>query len=103
MNLNEWIFLIKERYEWMNNFIKQDDIGLEVGAGPGLSKEFIRNNNLKIRDANFKYYFSKNENKGVLKGKFLGESIYFSFEENKVEKNASTIFLLKLPKHKLFA
>ena len=64
---------------------------------------YKENNNLKIRDANFKYYFSKNENKGVLKGKFLGDSIYFSFEENKVEKNASTIFLLKLPKHKLFA
>ena len=46
---------------------------------------YKENNNLKIRDANFKYHFSKNENKGVLKGKFLGDSIYFSFEENKVE------------------
>tara|TARA_Y100000590_G_C15656656_1_gene990900 strand:+ start:736 stop:1539 length:804 start_codon:yes stop_codon:yes gene_type:complete len=43
-------FLIKKRYEWMNNYIKHDDIGLEVGAGPGLSKEFIQNSNLKISD-----------------------------------------------------
>ena len=34
----------------MNNYIKESDIGLEVGAGPGLSKEFIRSRNLKISD-----------------------------------------------------
>tara|TARA_B100000686_G_C16705307_1_gene925883 strand:- start:19 stop:822 length:804 start_codon:yes stop_codon:yes gene_type:complete len=43
-------FLTKKRYDWMNNYIKADDIGLEVGAGPGLSKEFIKNTNLKISD-----------------------------------------------------
>ena len=43
-------FLTKKRYNWMNAYIKKDDVGLEVGAGPGLSKEFIRNNNLKISD-----------------------------------------------------
>ena len=43
-------FLTKKRYEWMNDYIKKDGIGLEVGAGPGLSKEFIRNDNLKISD-----------------------------------------------------
>ena len=43
-------FLAKKRYDWMNDYVKKDDVGLEVGAGPGLSKEFIRNNNLKISD-----------------------------------------------------
>ena len=43
-------FLTKKRYEWMNNYIKKDDVGLEVGAGPGLSKQFIKNSNLKISD-----------------------------------------------------
>jgi len=43
-------FLTKKRYEWMNNYVNKNDIGLEVGAGPGLSKEFIWNNNLKISD-----------------------------------------------------
>ena len=54
-------FLTKKRYEWMNDYIKKDDIGLEVGAGPGLSKEFIRNNNLKISDfSNHKHLDYKN-------------------------------------------
>ena len=43
-------FLIKNRYEWMNKFIKENDIGIEVGAGAGLSKKFITNKNLKISD-----------------------------------------------------
>ena len=34
----------------MNDYIKKDDVGLEVGAGPGLSKEFIKNGSLKISD-----------------------------------------------------
>jgi len=43
-------FLLKRRYEWMKKFIKEDDIGLEVGAGAGFSKEFILNKNFKISD-----------------------------------------------------
>jgi len=43
-------FLTKKRYEWMNNYINENDVGLEVGAGPGLSREFIKNKNLKISD-----------------------------------------------------
>ena len=30
-------FLIKNRYEWMNKFIGENDKGIEVGAGAGLS------------------------------------------------------------------
>ena len=33
--------LLKERYDWMNNFIKVDDIGVEVGAAGGFTKNFI--------------------------------------------------------------
>ena len=36
-------FVLKKRFEWMNKYIKEDDIGLEVGSGPGFSKEFITN------------------------------------------------------------
>ena len=43
-------FVLKKRFEWMNEYIQKDDIGLEVGAGPGFSKEFIHNKNLKISD-----------------------------------------------------
>ena len=34
----------------MNKYIKEDEIGLEVGAGAGFSKKFIKNKNLKISD-----------------------------------------------------
>ena len=34
-------FLIKNRYEWMNKFIEENDNGIEVGAGAGLIKKFI--------------------------------------------------------------
>ncbi len=43
-------YLLSKRYSWMNDFIKESDIGLEVGAGAGLSKKFILNKNLKISD-----------------------------------------------------
>lgn len=34
--------LLQGRYEWMNQFIRPGDVGLEVGCGTGLSKQFIR-------------------------------------------------------------
>jgi len=43
-------FLVKNRYKWMNQFIDQNDKGVEVGAGAGLSRNFILNKNLKITD-----------------------------------------------------
>ena len=42
--------LLKERFEWMNNFIQHDEIGLEVGAAAGFSKKFINCKNFKISD-----------------------------------------------------
>ena len=42
--------MLTKRYTWMNNYIKSTDIGLEVGAGAGLSKKFILNKNLEISD-----------------------------------------------------
>lgn len=34
--------LLRGRYEWMNEFIRAGDMGLEVGCGTGLSKQFVR-------------------------------------------------------------
>ena len=33
-------FLLKKRFDWMNDFIKNDDFGVELGSGPGFSKHF---------------------------------------------------------------
>ena len=45
----------------MNEYIQKDDIGIEVGAGPGFSKEFILNKNFKISDfADYEHLDYKN-------------------------------------------
>tara|TARA_E500000178_G_scaffold347258_2_gene400240 strand:+ start:1744 stop:2550 length:807 start_codon:yes stop_codon:yes gene_type:complete len=46
-NLN---FLLKNRFSWMKEFINEKNVGLEVGAGGGFSKQYIKNKNFKISD-----------------------------------------------------
>ena len=50
---NNLDFLLKKRFNWMNNFIKASDIGIEVGSGVGFSKDYIKNKNFKISDISF--------------------------------------------------
>ena len=47
---NNLYFLLKNRFAWMNVFIEKNDLGIEVGAGTGVSKEFINSGNFKITD-----------------------------------------------------
>ena len=47
---NNLKFLLYERFNWMNQFIAEKDIGLEVGSGAGFAKFFIKNKNLKLSD-----------------------------------------------------
>ena len=48
--LNNLHLLLKNRFDWMNRFISSDFIGLEVGCGTGVSKDFIRCNNFSLSD-----------------------------------------------------
>ncbi len=43
-------YLLEKRFSWMNKFIGENDIGIEVGSGAGFSKEFIKNKNFKLTD-----------------------------------------------------
>ena len=43
-------FLLSKRFSWMNNFINEKDVGIEVGSGAGFSKDFIKNKNFKLTD-----------------------------------------------------
>ena len=43
-------FLLENRYFWMNKYIESNNIGIEVGAGTGISKEYIKCNNFKTTD-----------------------------------------------------
>jgi len=43
-------YLLQQRFNWMNNFINDNDIGIEVGSGIGFSKDYIKNKNFKTTD-----------------------------------------------------
>ena len=43
-------FLIQHRYEWMNAHIPADGVGIEVGCGSGLSKNYIRAKSYRLTD-----------------------------------------------------
>ena len=43
-------FLLKKRYEWMNEYADGRTAVVELGSGLGLSREFIRNPNLQLTD-----------------------------------------------------
>lgn len=43
-------FLLRGRYEWMNQWIPEQGQGIEIGCGTGLSREFIRSRNYKLTD-----------------------------------------------------
>ncbi len=43
-------FLLKSRFDWMNKYINDNDIGIEVGSGSGFAKDFIVNKNFKLSD-----------------------------------------------------
>ena len=44
--------LLKERFDWMNKYIGEKDVGIEVGSGAGFTKDFIKNENFKLTDMN---------------------------------------------------
>lgn len=43
-------FLLEKRFSWMNDFINENDKGIEVGSGAGFAKDFIKNKNFKLTD-----------------------------------------------------
>ena len=43
-------FLLEKRFSWMNEYINENDVGIEVGSGAGFTKDFIKNKNFKLTD-----------------------------------------------------
>jgi SAM-dependent methyltransferase len=43
-------FLLRRRYEWMNDYIGPSDRGIEIGCGTGVSKLFIRAGEHQLTD-----------------------------------------------------
>jgi len=48
--VNNLVYLVKQRYEWMNEYINENSIGLEFGSGHGLSKDIIKSKNFVTSD-----------------------------------------------------
>ena len=43
-------FLMKERYEWMQPYLIKKERVVELGAGPGLSREYLKSTNIELTD-----------------------------------------------------
>jgi len=43
-------WLLRSRFEWMNQYIGPDSVGVDVGCGAGFSREFIRCKKLLLTD-----------------------------------------------------
>ena len=43
-------FLIEKRFTWMNDYIKEDMHGVEIGAGIGVTRDYIKTNNIELTD-----------------------------------------------------
>ena len=76
-------FLLSKRYSWMNDFIEEDDIGIEVGCGTGISKEFIINKNYKISDFTTHEYLDY-KTVDALETKFPDNSFDFIISSNMI-------------------
>ncbi len=74
-------FLMEKRFNWMNKYIDSDSTGLEVGAGPGLSKEFIKCKNFKISDYT-ECDFLDFKNVNILKTSFPDNAFDFIISSN---------------------
>ena len=80
---NNLRFLLEKRFSWMNDFIKPEDFGIELGSGPGFTKEFINNKNFKISDlSNHEHLDYKNIDAQDIK--FSDESFDFVIASNMI-------------------
>jgi len=52
-------FLLKSRYDWMNEYIADCSELYELGCGAGFSREFIHNKSLTLTDVSIEYWVDK--------------------------------------------
>lgn len=80
---NNLKFLLKNRYKWMNEYIKEDSKGIDVGCGAGISKFYIKSKNFILTD-----YASNDwldvKNVDVLNMPFESESFDFVVSSNMI-------------------
>jgi SAM-dependent methyltransferase len=47
---NNLAFMLRNRYDWMNRYIRPDDVAVEIGCGAGLAEFFISARNLLLTE-----------------------------------------------------
>ena len=76
-------FLLHQRFNWMNKYIKQDDLGMEVGSGAGFLRDFIKNKNLKLTDMSDDLHLDY-KNIDAQNTKFQNESFDYVISSNMI-------------------
>ena len=84
---NNLFYLLWNRYNWMNDYIQRDDRIIELGAGAGFSKEYIKSGNLEITD--------------VIKYPWIDRVIDVSSPSNIGKKNSVDVFICSQMIHHL--
>ncbi len=74
-------FLLKKRFSWMNEYIKSDMLGIEVGCGHGLSKEYIHHE-YKLTDYADNYWVE--EKVDALQMPYQDDSLDFIISSNMI-------------------
>jgi SAM-dependent methyltransferase len=91
---NNLIMLLKNRYSWMNNHIEPHHKGIEVGAGTGISKDFINNKNFQITDYCDKDWLDI-KNIDALNTGFADNSFDFVISSNMIHHISSPVKFLE--------
>jgi len=75
-------FLLEKRYGWMNRFIDACWTGIEVGCGPGLSRQYIKCKNFILTDLSDNYWVEQKVN--ALKMPFSDSALDFIISSNMI-------------------
>lgn len=86
-------FLLASRFEWMNQYIGPDSVGVDVGCGCGFSREFIRCKRLLLTDLT-EYDFLDIGGVDALHLPFVDDSLDFVIESNVLHHLPSPIRFL---------
>lgn len=87
-------YVVKHRYDWMNQFIEPGSTGVELGAGSGLSREIIDRAKLVVTDfADYEWLDVKHVD--ALKTPFDDASFDFVVESNMIHHVAHPVAFLQ--------
>jgi SAM-dependent methyltransferase len=88
------LFLLEKRFNWMNRYIDEHDVGAEIGSGAGLSEFFIKAKKLFLTDVVENDWLDYQNVSGI-KTPFEGKSMDFVIALNVLHHIPQPILFLK--------